>query len=55
MWHAYESHGVLALAGLDLTDTLYDMLRDRDPQVVVNTIHALNEIFAHKGGMLITK
>jgi hypothetical protein len=31
------------------------MLRDRDPQVVINVMHALNEIFADIGGMALTK
>eukprot|EP00299_Pterocystis_sp_00344_P016402 c8232_g1_i1.p1 GENE.c8232_g1_i1~~c8232_g1_i1.p1 ORF type:complete len:735 (-),score=164.69 c8232_g1_i1:51-2255(-) len=41
--------------GHDLTEKLYDMLRDRDAQVVVNTIHALNEMNADRGGMVINK
>lgn len=39
----------------DMTDTLYAMLRDRDPLVVVNCIHALREIMAEEGGMAINQ
>lgn len=34
-----------------MVDTLYNMLRDRDPQVVSNCVVALNEIMADEGGM----
>jgi AP-4 complex subunit beta-1 len=37
----------------DIIDTLYDMLKDRDTQVVTNCIHALNEIMTDEGGMAI--
>jgi AP-4 complex subunit beta-1 len=37
----------------DLIDVLYNMLRDRDSQVIVNVIYALNEVLAHEGGMAI--
>jgi AP-4 complex subunit beta-1 len=39
----------------DLVDTLYGMIRDREPQVVVNCLSALNEILQHEGGMAINK
>ena len=39
-----------AVFGTDLVDTLYKMLRDRDPQVVSNCICALNEILTDEGG-----
>lgn len=39
----------------DMTDTLYAMLRDRDPMVVVNCIYALREIMADEGGMAINQ
>lgn len=39
----------------DFVDTLYNMLRDRDPQVVVNCITALNEILASEGGIAINQ
>ena len=34
-------------------DVLYQMLRDRDPQVVTNCIAALSEILAGEGGMVV--
>lgn len=34
-------------------DVLYQMLRDRDPQVVSNCISALSEILASEGGMVV--
>lgn len=36
-------------------DTLYNMLRDRDAQVVVNCIAALNEILAAEGGIAVNQ
>ena len=39
----------------DIVDTLYKMLRDRDPQVVANCICALDEILKTEGGMVINK
>ncbi len=44
-----------AVFGTDLVDTLYKMLRDRDPQVVANCIVALDEILKAEGGMVINK
>ena len=38
---------------LNLVDVLYQMLRDRDPQVVSNCISALSEILAGEGGMVV--
>ena len=35
----------------DYVNRLYDLLRDRDPQVMINCIHALNEIMIDEGGM----
>eukprot|EP00731_Ephydatia_muelleri_P023370 Em0015g953a len=37
---------------LNLVDILYQMLRDKDVQVVSNCISALNEILASEGGMV---
>ena len=34
-------------------DILYQMLRDRDPQVVSNCIAALTELLASEGGMVV--
>ena len=39
----------------DWVDTVYGMLRDREPQVVVNCIAALNEILAEEGGIAINQ
>lgn len=39
----------------DMLDIMYNMLRDRDPQVVVNCIVALNEIMADEGGIAINQ
>ena len=39
----------------NMVDTLYNMLRDRDPHVVSNCIVALNEIMATEGGMAINQ
>ena len=44
-----------AVTSTDLVDTLYKMLRDRDPQVVANCICALDEILKAEGGMVINK
>lgn len=38
-----------------MVDTLYNMLRDRHPQVVVNCVVVLNEIMAEEGGMAINR
>jgi len=37
----------------DLVDILYNVIKDKDTLVVVNAIHALNEILADEGGMAI--
>ena len=44
-----------AVVQLDVVNTLYNMLRDRDAQVVANCICALNEILQLEGGMAINK
>jgi vesicle coat complex subunit len=36
----------------DLTDVLYNMLRDKDTSVICNCVTALNEILASEGGMV---
>lgn len=33
----------------DLVDILYNMLKDKDTQVITNVIHALNEVLANEG------
>jgi AP-4 complex subunit beta-1 len=38
---------------LNLVDILYQMLRDKDPQVVSNCISVLNEVLAKEGGMVL--
>eukprot|EP00300_Choanocystis_sp_HF-7_P040041 c6447_g1_i1.p1 GENE.c6447_g1_i1~~c6447_g1_i1.p1 ORF type:complete len:738 (-),score=203.98 c6447_g1_i1:33-2246(-) len=39
----------------EFIEKLYDMIRDRDPQVVVNAINALDEIKYNEGGLNVTK
>lgn len=39
----------------DMIDTLYNMIRDRDPQVVSNCLVALNEIMADEGGIAVNQ
>jgi len=39
----------------DIVDTLYSMIRDREPQVVVNCLSALNEILAEEGGVAVNQ
>lgn len=41
------------ISELNLVDVLYQMLRDKDPQVVCNCISALNEILSEEGGMVV--
>ena len=41
------------LAELNLVDVLYQMLRDKDPQVVSNCISVLNEVLANEGGIVL--
>ena len=36
-------------------DTLYSMMRDREPQVVINCISVLNEVLAEEGGIAINQ
>lgn len=36
-------------------ERLYDLIRDKDVNVVVNCITALNEILAESGGMVVPK
>lgn len=44
-----------ALNNTDFVDQLYNMLRDLDPEVIINAIYALNEILADEGGMAVNK
>lgn len=39
----------------DLVDILYTMIRDREPQVVINAIQVLNEILSAEGGIAINQ
>ncbi|ETV70018.1 hypothetical protein H257_14379 [Aphanomyces astaci] len=39
----------------EMVDTLYNMIRDRDPQVVSNCLVALNEIMADEGGIAVNQ
>jgi len=38
-----------------VVNRLYDMLRDKDPQVITNCVMALNEILIDEGGMAVNK
>ena len=40
---------------LNMASFLYSTLKDRDPQVVVNSLCALNEILANEGGVIINR
>lgn len=40
---------------LNIIDTLYRMLRDKDPYVVLNAASALNEMLAGEGGMVVNR
>lgn len=42
-------------AGGEWVDTLYAMMRDRDPQVVINCVVVLTEILADEGGIAINQ
>lgn len=39
----------------DMVDTMYNMIRDRDPQVVSNCLMVLNEIMREEGGVAINQ
>ncbi|CAD8082871.1 unnamed protein product [Paramecium sonneborni] len=39
----------------NIEDSLYKMISDNDPLVIINAIHALNEILASEGGMALSK
>jgi AP-4 complex subunit beta-1 len=41
--------------GSDYVETLYKLLKDSDPQVVINSIVALNEILEEEGGIAVTR
>lgn len=43
------------LSELNIVDTLYRMLRDKDPYVVLNSASALNEMLAGEGGMVVNR
>ena len=43
----------MSLSEQNYVDILYQLLRDKDPQVVSNSISALNEVLASEGGMVI--
>lgn len=43
------------IRGTEIIDKLYDMLRDRDAQVVANVVNCLNEILQDEGGMALNK
>ncbi len=37
-----------SIRSTDLTDILYNMLKDKDTQVITNAIHALNEVLSNE-------
>ena len=39
----------------DMIDTLYNMIRDREPQVVINALMSLNEMLSEEGGVVINQ
>ena len=39
----------------DMVDTMYNMIRDRDPQVVANCLMVLNELMREEGGIAINQ
>ena len=43
------------LVELNIIDTLYRMLRDKDPFVVLNSASSLNEMLAGEGGMVVNR
>jgi len=47
--------GASAGGGGEWVDTLYAMMRDRDPQVVITCINVLTEILADEGGIAINQ
>ena len=49
VWHLSPE----AVKEADYVDALYGMMRDRDPQVVINCVSALNEILADEGGIAV--
>ena len=40
---------------MNIIDTLYRMLRDKDPYVVLNSASTLNEMLASEGGMVVNR
>ena len=44
-----------AIKDSDLVDVLYNMLRDKDAQVITNAMVALNEILRSEGGMAVNR
>ena len=44
-----------AVKETDLIDTLYGMIRDKDPTVVINCLSALDEILSDEGGVVINR
>ena len=38
----------------DIVDSLYKMIKDNDPLVIMNAIEALNEILSAEGGMALS-
>ena len=52
--HSCDSDCVsVSLTEQNYVDILYQLLRDKDPQVVSNSISALNEVLAGEGGMVV--
>ncbi len=42
------------IINLNLIETLYTLIRDTCPHVIVNAIHAINEILSEDGGIVIS-
>ena len=53
--HGIDYIFTVFLAELNIIDTLYRMLRDKDPFVVLNAASALNEMLAGEGGMVVNR
>ena len=51
VWHLSPE----TIAESDLVDTLYSMIRDREPTVVINCLSALGEILADEGGVAVAQ
>ena len=46
---------IVFITELNIIDTLYRMLRDKNPFVVLNAARSLNEMHAGEGGMVVNR